>query len=370
MKPAVIKTRNKDGERIVFKTLENTVYDTNGVSLSDKLNSLNEKIVNIDDYEDRIEAAQTEVSGFRDEVVAGKNKLVEAIINRGIEVDTSASYNEIAGVISDIGGLADGTADGTAMEQHVLKDYTIYARGEKVTGNIPITTAEGEVDGVGYISSELKETNNDIMLDIPSGTYLDNVGMVKTTIKGITTGDAGVINADSVNISNGAVTVDISSINETYLDGVTGVSTSINVSNPDGVTDNGVGYINGVVDIDMSTDNVMIDVTGINNTYLDNVGYVNTGIVITKPDTIIDTENNTGSIDAGKIDSLRHFNAVNGNFPDGVEFFGEGVVYGNGRYVAIVYNDDGAIINYSKDGVNWANATPPNAIWNSIMYDI
>lgn len=92
--------------------------------------------------------------------------VANAITGKGIETAASATFEQMAANIGSIVTLENGTNDATVTSDKMLKDYTGYAKGVKVTGTIESRAAQTITPG----------TSNKT---IAAGRYLEGTQTIK-----------------------------------------------------------------------------------------------------------------------------------------------------------------------------------------------
>lgn len=159
-------TRKKDLET-VQEQLQNTINDTK-TNLEEIINQTKTELQ--EGCEESCKTNLETAKNYTDEkynelfqsVSDGKSKIAEAITDKGVNTSASDSYDKMADNISQIQTGLD-TSDATATSSTILRNYTAYAKGQKITGIYePLTLPN--VPTYGINTSDATATPSDIKI--------------------------------------------------------------------------------------------------------------------------------------------------------------------------------------------------------------
>ena len=162
-----------------------------------------------------LDAIMTGINEAKKSVSGGKAKVAAAIAAKGIPTAADSTFDILAANTGKIVTLPDGTADATAGAGQILKGYTAYARGSKVTGSVPSLGAQTITPGTSnktiaagqYLSGQqtIKGGANLIAANIVKGKSIFGVnGSFESNgvfVKEINTNSDGTIDRTAINLS-------------------------------------------------------------------------------------------------------------------------------------------------------------------------
>lgn len=157
------------------------------------------KISELDDDSDitgSISMINTEITVLKKSVSDGKSAIASAITNRGVPTESDASFETMAGNISEIASGTD-TSDATASASNILYGKTAYSANGKLTG-----TMSNYSNSVQTVTPGASQTGT-ATFDIADG-YHTQIKVNSTNVynAGITYAD-GRVNTSSTNYKTG-----------------------------------------------------------------------------------------------------------------------------------------------------------------------